>query len=194
MRSPIWLSHVAGALLCAVLPAGAQQAANSQPRQRHVITAEEIERLNAVEDAYQVVLRLRPEFLRAKPRAQLRSPGATEHPAGQPGGETASGSDAYSPQFDVERSGRATANADGPVGFATGARTVSGTAPMATPVEQGRDSVLVYIDHLAAGGPEELTTIPARDVQEIRWLRPADAQQRFGMRHRGTVIAVMLQH
>jgi hypothetical protein len=53
---------------------------------------------------------------------------------------------------------------------------------------------LVYIDDLAAGGPEELTTIPARDVQEIRWLRPADAQQRFGMRHRGTVIAVMLQH
>jgi len=153
-----------------------------------VITREEIEKAR-VEDAYQAVLRLRPEFLqrRGYPRVRVR-------PAGQPGGAAASGSDAYSPEFDVERSGRATVNADGPVGFATGARTAPGTAPTATPVEQGRDSVLVYIDDLAAGGPEELTTIPARDVQEIRWLRPADAQQRFGMRHRGTVIAVTLQH
>jgi hypothetical protein len=157
-------------------------------RTSDVITREEIEKAR-VEDAYQAVLRLRPEFLQRRGYPQVRV-----HPAGQPSGETASGSDGYSPQFDVERSGRATANADGSVGFATGARTASGTAPMATPVEQGRDSVLVYIDDLAAGGPEELTTIPARDVQEIRWLRPADAQQRFGMRQRGTVIAVTLQH
>jgi hypothetical protein len=157
-------------------------------RTSDVLTREEIEKAK-VEDAYQAVLRLRPEFLqrRGYPRVRVR-------PAGQPGREAASGSDAYSPEFDVERSGRATANADGPVGFATGAETSSGTAPMAMPVEQGRDSVLVYVDDLAAGGPEELTTIPARDVQEIRWLRPADAQQRFGMRHRGTVIAVTLQH
>lgn len=156
-------------------------------RTSDVLTREEIEKAK-VEDAYQAVLRLRPEFLqrRGYPRVRVR-------PSGQPSGEAASGSDAPSPEFDVERSGRATANADGPVGFATGAETSSGTAPLAMPVEQGRDSVLVYVDDLAAGGPEELTTIPARDVQEIRWLRPADAQQRFGMRHRGTVIAVTLQ-
>ena len=52
----------------------AQQAATQQPRQRNVITAEEIERLNSVEDAYQVVLRLRPEFLRVRARSQIRSP------------------------------------------------------------------------------------------------------------------------
>jgi hypothetical protein len=176
------------AALCGIGPGLLAAQSPRATRTSDVITREEIEKAR-VEDAYQAVLRLRPEFLQRRGYPRLRV-----HPAGQPGGEMASGSDAYSPQFDVDRSGRATANADGPVGFATGARTASGTAPMATPVEQGRDSVLVYIDDLAAGGPEELTTIPARDVQEIRWLRPADAQQRFGMRHRGTVIAVTLQH
>ena len=176
------------AALCGAAPGLLAAQSPRATRASDVLTREEIEKAK-VEDAYQAVLRLRPEFLqrRGYPRVRVR-------PAGQPSGEAASGSDAYSPEFDVERSGRATANADGPVGFATGAETSSGTAPMAMPVEQGRDSVLVYVDDLAAGGPEELTTIPARDVQEIRWLRPADAQQRFGIRHRGTVIAVTLQH
>jgi hypothetical protein len=182
------LTRLTLAALCGAAPGLLAAQSPRATRASDVLTREEIEKAK-VEDAYQAVLRLRPEFLqrRGYPRVRVR-------PAGPPIGEAASGSDAYSPEFDVERSGRATANADGLVGFATGAETSSETAPMAMPVEQGRDSVLVYVDDLAAGGPEELTTIPARDVQEIRWLRPADAQQRFGRRHRGTVIAVTLQH
>jgi hypothetical protein len=176
------------AAFCAAGPGSLAAQSHLATRTSDVITREEIEKAR-VEDAYQAVLRLRPEFLQRRGYPQVRV-----RLAGQPSGEVASGPDAYSPAFDVERSGRARANADGPVGFATGGETSSGIARMAVPVEQGPDSVLVYVDDLAAGGAEELTTIAARDVQEIRWLRPADAQQRFGMRHRGTVIAVTLQH
>jgi hypothetical protein len=65
---------VAGVLLSAALPVVAQQAAAPQSRQRNVITGEEIAALQGVEDAYQVVLRLRPEFLRIRARSQFRAP------------------------------------------------------------------------------------------------------------------------
>jgi hypothetical protein len=222
MRSPIWLSHVAGALLCAVLPAGAQQAANSQPRQRNVITAEEIERLNAVEDAYQVVLRLRPEFLRAKPRAQLRSPGATERQMPQDLGRSKVGPPSFSaraaatgaapnpdaPEFtNGQVSGRTTspggggANAPGVAAGGPGAAlgsSIRSNAPGAPngdaePFRTEDTGIAVYVGNVMYGGADELTRVLAANVREIRYLSPSEAQFRFGPRHDAGVIVVTLK-
>ena len=222
MRSPIWLSHVAGALLCVVLPAGAQQAANSQPRQRNVITAEEIERLNAVEDAYQVVLRLRPEFLRAKPRAQLRSPGATERQMPQDLGGSKVGPSSFSaraaatgaapnpdaPEFtNGQVSGRATAPGGGgasapgaagggpsaPIGSSIRSNAPGAPNGDAEPFRTEDTGITVYVGNVMYGGADELTRVLAANVLEIRYLSPSEAQFRFGPRHDAGVIVVTLK-
>ena len=222
MRSPSWLSHVAGALLCAVLPAGAQQAANSQPRQRNVITAAEIERLSAVEDAYQVVLRLRPELLRAKPRAQLRSPQATElqmpqdlgaSKMGPPGFNARAGATGAAPNPDAPEftngqvSGRATAPGGGgasapgaagggpsaPIGSSIRSNAPGAPTGDAEPFRTEDTGIAVYVGNVMYGGAEELTRVLAANIREIRYLSPSEAQFRFGPRHDAGVIVVTLK-
>jgi len=184
------LPVAAGVVLLVAAPAALPAQVQRAVRSSDVITREEIERAR-VDDAYQAVLRLRPEFLQRSghPRARVRSPGS------EPNAGNRRGSDPDASALDNERSGRSTGgDADGPVGFASEGPRVERSAGTATPVEQEPDTVLVYVGDAVAGGFEELTTIPAGDVQEIRWLRPADAQYRFGMRHSGAVILVTLQH
>src|SRR5512134_3012123 len=179
------------------LPAPALLSAQSQrlSRASDVITREEIERAR-LEDAYQVVLRLRPEFLHrtGHPRARSRMAGAppSDNIVANRSSQARS-ADPYAPEFDQERSGNGVGErADGSVGFAGGRASAGPSSIAATPVDGGRDTVLVYVGNAVAGGIEELTTIPASAVQEIRWLRPADAQFRFGSRHSGAVILVTL--
>jgi hypothetical protein len=184
------LPVAAGVVLLVADPAALLAQVQRAVRSSDVITRDEIERAR-VDDAYQAVLRLRPEFLQRSghPRARVRSPGS------EPTAGHRRGSDPDASALDTERSGRSTgAGADGPVGFAGAGPSVERSPGTATPVEQSPDTLLVYVGDAVAGGFEELATIPAADVQEIRWLRPADAQYRFGMRHSGAVILVTLQH
>ena len=209
---------VAGVLLSAGLPAVAQQAAAPQPRQRNVITAEEIAALQGVEDAYQVVLRLRPEFLRVRARSQFRAPipGPEEQdmglagrsstsptlsvaraPAG--GGGKAPNPDA--PEFTSGRSagtGGARSGASSRSGSATGGGSLTGGAPeekvgMMGPTYTEEGGIAVYVGNMMQGGVEELTRLLAADIQEIRYLSPTEAQFRFGPRHGAGVIMVTLK-
>ena len=50
----------------------------------------------------------------------------------------------------------------------------------------------IYVDNVPlAGGTRELRTVPAGDIQEIRYISPADATTRFGTGHAGGVIMVL---
>jgi len=80
----------AAAVLAGVVPVAGQQVSASANRDRRVITTEEIEQAQST-DAYQVVEKLRPEFLRRMSRPQTlgggdRGRGGTNRNPG--GGET----------------------------------------------------------------------------------------------------------
>jgi hypothetical protein len=219
-RSLVCPAVVAGVLLTGAIRAAAQQTATEQPRQRNVITAEEIERLTGVEDAYQVVLRLRPEFLRSRARPQLRAAMATERNTRQDlgapsisnrpsmsvtgtGGGQAPNPDA--PEFGNDRvSGRTAARGGG----SPSAGTTSGTRPVTTAVgmappgapdgeaepSRGEESpIAVYVGNMMFGGVEELTRVLAANVREIRYLNPSEAHFRFGPRYDAGVIMVTLK-
>jgi hypothetical protein len=47
----------------------------------------------------------------------------------------------------------------------------------------GNDGVVVYFNNLRLGGVEALTDFSTADIGEIRYLRPAQAQLRFGPGH-----------
>lgn len=192
------VSRVAAGLALGVLfalPATAQHTT----RKSDVITREEIEHAQ-VEDAYQVVLRLRPEFLQRADRPQPGT-GADEDPGGGSGvfgrGVTVGGvapaasrgSDPYSPEFDQGQSAAAGGPNEGSGGLAAPAgatpdRSVAAGAP--------RHRIVVYVGTTPIGGIEELTTLAASALKEIRYLRPSEAQFRFGPRHTGGAIVVTL--
>ena len=209
---------VAGVLLSAGLPAVAQQAATPQSRQRNVITADEIAALQGVEDAYQVVLRLRPEFLRVRARSQFRAP--VPDPMDQDLGRSGPASSAPSmsvaraptggggkapnpdaPEFTSGRSagaGGARPGASSRSGSATGGGSLTGGAPeekvgMMGPTYTEEGGIAVYVGNMMQGGVEELTRLLAADIQEIRYLSPTEAQFRFGPRHGAGVIMVTLR-
>jgi len=54
--------------------------------------------------------------------------------------------------------------------------------------------ILVYVDGARAGGVDELKSIPADQVQEIRWINARDATTRYGTDHGYGVIAVTTKH
>jgi len=49
---------------------------------------------------------------------------------------------------------------------------------------------VVYVDLFRAGGVEALRTLPASEVEEIRYLRAMDATTRFGTGHAGGALLV----
>lgn len=192
---------LAGLAMAGAMPLPAQQAS----RQRDVITREEIEPLQ-VEDAYQVVLRLRPEFLRRPTVARTTTQSVMAQDAGAPGagpgGRTVvtrvtrspQPPDPNAPEFDREgRSGRSTrtGGAGGDAAPAGGSDLAFGV--MGGPVLTQETSLAVYVGSVLFGGVEELTRLPARDVKEIRYLKPSEAQFRFGPRHGAGVIVVTLE-
>ncbi|MGH7629990.1 MAG: hypothetical protein ACREOF_11550, partial [Gemmatimonadales bacterium] len=119
------LVHVAlaGLAMAGAMPLPAQQAT----RQRDVITREEIEPLQ-VEDAYQVVLRLRPEFLRRPTGARTTTLSVMGPDAGDPGAGRGGASvvtrvtrgpqppDPNAPEFDREGRGGRPASRTGGAG------------------------------------------------------------------------------
>lgn len=54
--------------------------------------------------------------------------------------------------------------------------------------------ILVYVDGARAGGVDELKSIPADQVEEIRWINARDATTRYGTDHGYGVIAVTTKH
>jgi hypothetical protein len=191
------------------MPTAAQQAA--QPvRQRDVITREEIEAVQ-VEDAYQVVLRLRPEFLnrasRPQPSVGLSATSADPDEVGSHSGNSSSPSpggfvtatrrapDPDAPEFDREGASGRTAQAPaGGGGFAGSVTQGGGRAAqrMAAGLRSGaKTSVVVYVGSMLLGGIEELTTLPTVGLQEIRFLSPSEAQFKFGPRHGAAAVILV---
>ncbi|MGH7631464.1 MAG: hypothetical protein ACREOF_19170 [Gemmatimonadales bacterium] len=193
---------LAGLAMAGAMPLPAQQ----PNRQRDVITREEIEPLQ-VEDAYQVVLRLRPEFLRRPTGARATTLSVMAQDAGDAGAGRGGASvvtrvtrspqppDPNAPEFNREgTSGRSTSRAGGAGGDATPAGGSDlGVGVMGGPVLTQETSLAVYVGSVLFGGVEELTRLPARDVKEIRYLKPSEAQFRFGPRHGAGVIVVTLE-
>jgi hypothetical protein len=54
------------------------------------------------------------------------------------------------------------------------------------------DPIVVYVDGVRRGGTPELARIPAEQVLRIRYVRPSDAQTRYGLDHGSGVIEVEL--
>ena len=54
----------------------------------------------------------------------------------------------------------------------------------------GSDLPVVYVNGLRSGSVEQLHTIPAQDVQTIRFISASDATTRYGTGHTGGVIEV----
>jgi hypothetical protein len=198
-------------------PTAAQQTA--QPaRQRDVITQQEIEAVH-VEDAYQVVLRLRPEFLNRASRSptSLGLSATNSVPSDDPeevGGHfdatsspspagfvtaTRQAPDPDAPEFNRDGSQGASGRAArAPAGGAiAGSAARGGARPaqrMGADWRRGtKSSVVVYVGSMLLGGIEELTTLRAVDLQEIRFLSASEAEFKFGPRHGAAVILVTLK-
>lgn len=211
------------AMVCFALPAGgpmraaAQQTAQELSR-RDVITRQEIEGVQ-VEDAYQVVLRLRPEFLNRASRAQP-SLGLSRQPTSSATNEdpdevgrtfdatsspsaggfvtaTRRAPDPDAPEFNREgskgASGRTAQAPAGGGGFAGSVAQGAGrpAQPRGGMRSGASSSVVVYVGNMLLGGVEELTTLPAVSLQEIRLLSPSEAQFKFGPRHGAAAVILV---
>jgi hypothetical protein len=66
-------------------------------------------------------------------------------------------------------------------------RSRAGGASQANP--EG-EAIAVYVDGVKVGGPEQLTSVTALNVKEIRFINAADATTRFGTGHPSGAIMV----
>ncbi len=167
----------AAAVLAGALAAQAQQVSEKSNRDRKVITTEEIEAAQ-VSTAYQVVERVRPEFLRRMSRPQA------------PGGLVVARGGASA------RGGSPTAAGGG--GLGGGARGASGQSQddateqlLETPQQR---TAAVFVDGTEMGGVEELQRIQSNLVEEIRYLNGPDAGAKYGPRFSAGVIEVKLRN
>lgn len=165
----------AAAVLAGVVPVAGQQVSASANRDRRVITTEEIEKAQST-DAYQVVEKLRPEFLRRMSRPQTLGGGVR----GQGGS--------------VSRGGGGTG---GGMGGGTGGGAGGGGDPPSDPgysqPEPARTAA-VFVDGTEMGGVEELQRLQSNIVEEIRYLSGSDAQTKYGPRFSAGVIEVKLKN
>jgi hypothetical protein len=154
-----------GALLLVLpCPATGQQAAAEASRD--VITAQEIVAAQ-VNNAFDAVERLRPDFLRRSERPQTiygrtRAGTAATSTAPENATERALSRDRSGLENDI----------DGPSG----------------PLKIG-----VFVDGSPLGDARSLKRIPAGEVQQIRFLSATDAQQRYGSGYSAGVIEVTLR-
>lgn len=49
--------------------------------------------------------------------------------------------------------------------------------------QSGTADMVVYVDGVRLGGPQQLVSVAAMNVKEIRWLSASDATTRFGTGH-----------
>ena len=166
----------AAAVLAGVVPVAGQQVSASANRDRRVITTEEIEQAQST-DAYQVVEKLRPEFLRRMSRPQTlgggdRGRGGTVSRGGGGGGGMGGGA--------------------GGTGGGTGANETQPDPGYSQP-EPARTAA-VFVDGTEMGGVEELQRLQSNIVEEIRYLSGSDAQTKYGPRFSAGVIEVKLKN
>ena len=166
----------AAAVLAGVVPVAGQQVSASANRDRRVITTEEIEQAQST-DAYQVVEKLRPEFLRRMSRPQTlgggdRGRGGTNRNPGGGGGGTGGGT--------------------GTTGGGTGGETMQPDPGFSQP--DPPRTAAVFVDGTEMGGVEELQRLQSNLVEEIRYLSGSDAQTKYGPRFSAGVIEVKLKN
>jgi len=179
------LGLLAVAMLIGVVPTGGQQVSTPAKRDRRVITAEEIEQAQEM-NAFDVVQKLRPEFLRRlSDVSTLR--GAGGRAIG--GGGTATGAGGTA----TGAGGTATGAGGQTYGGAGGSGAMGQPYP-GTHEPDARPTGGVFVDGTEMGGGiDELRQIPASTVEEIRYISPSDVDMRYGSRFPNGVIAVKLK-
>jgi hypothetical protein len=169
------LGLLAVATLIGVVPAGGQQTSSPAKRNRKIITAEEIEQAKET-NAFEVVQKLRPEFLRRMAQRPTLGAGGT---AAGAGGRT----------YGASPSGGAAAGGGGGGG---------GESPLPAPdggysQPDPQPTAAVFVDGTEMGGLDELRQIPTNTIEEIRYLAGSDAGMRYGPRFPAGVIEVTLK-
>ena len=171
-RSPCLLAVV---MLIGVVPAGGQQVSKPATRDRRVITLEEIEQAQET-NAFEIVQKLRPEFLRRM----------SEH-HNFTGGTAGSGV-----------GGRANAGGAGDSTSGTAVGRAAGNDAMGQQFsgdnrEDARPEGGVFVEGTEIGGIDELRQIPASTVEWIRYISASDVDMRYGQRFPNGVIEVKLK-
>jgi hypothetical protein len=164
------LGLLAVAMLIGVVPAGGQQVSTPAKRDRRVITAEEIEQAQEM-NAFDVVQKLRPEFLRRV--SEVSTLGAGGRAIGGGATATGAGGQTYGGAGGSGAMGQPYPGSHEPDPRPTGGVFVDGT-------EMG-------------GGIDELRQIPASTVEEIRYISASDVDMRYGSRFPNGVIEVTLK-
>ncbi len=171
--SPV-LGLAAVAVLVSVLPSAAQQVTTSANRDRRLITAEEIHDANT-SDTYQVVERLRPEFLLRMSHAQTLGGGGRASGVGQGGMSRGAGAGGGG-------------GGGGGMGGTQGQQQDQGFSQQEPP-----PTAAVFVDGTQMGGVEELKLLQSSLVEEIRYLSGSEAQTKYGPRFPSGVIEVKLK-
>src|SRR5712692_885604 len=180
MATSTVLGLAAVAVLVSVLPSAAQQVTTSANRDRRLITAEEIHDANT-SDTYQVVEKLRPEFLLRMSHAQTLGGGGRGSGVGQGGMSRGAGA------------------GGGGGGAGGGAGGNSGMGGQGQQQDQGfgqqdpAPTTAVFVDGTQMGGVEELKLLQSSLVEEIRYLSGSEAQTKYGPRFPSGVIEVKLK-
>ena len=159
------LAVTAAVALAGALTAQAQQVSEKKaPRNPKLITTEDVEAARS-NNAYQVVEKLHPEWLRRVSHVQTLGGGRPTMPSSR-GGD--GGSDAG-----------ATAAIPSDENYIQPNQEVRQTA--------------VFVDGTDMGGIEELAQVQSNMIQEIRFLNSSDAGAKYGPRYPAGVIEVMLK-
>jgi hypothetical protein len=178
------LGSLAVAMLIGVVPVGGQQVSTPAKRDRRVITAEEIEQAQEM-NAFDVVQKLRPEFLRRM--SQVSTLGAGGRAIGAGGAATGVGGTA------TGGGGTATGGGGQTYGGAGGSGAMGQPYPGSHEPDP-RPTGGVFVDGTEMGGGiDELRQIPASTVEEIRYISASDVDMRYGPRFPNGVIEVTLR-
>jgi len=164
------------AMLIGVASADGQQVSAKPTRDRRVITLDEIEHAQET-NAFEIVQKLRPEFLRRMSQHHNFSGGTAGAGVG----------------------GRANAGGAGDSTSGTGAGRAAGNDAMGQQFsgdnrEDARPEGGVFVEGTEIGGIDELRQISASTVEEIRYISASDVNMRYGQRFPNGVIEVKLKH
>ncbi len=193
MRISRWTSLALAAVVAAVLvtPVSAQEVeikpAAKVKRDKYVLTAEEIAERPDIANAYDAVKLLRPNFLkptRAKGGMSAGSGGASRpkidyQSTGGDGGSS-SGSSAGSTPDPYKPSGTE------PGGGAGGSSPYGGSSGGAS----NSLMAVMYLDDVKRGDVDEMKSVLAADIVEIRYMGGTEASGRYGAGHEGGAILV----
>ncbi|HEY8105584.1 MAG TPA: hypothetical protein VIE46_05710 [Gemmatimonadales bacterium] len=168
------------AVLIGGVPADAQQVSTPAKRDRRVITMEEIEQAQET-NAYEVVQKLRPEFLHRMTQRSTIGVGGTA---------TFSGGPALGPGGAGGGAGGGGTTSGGVSGGAAGGVTGQ---PSGNNQPDPRPEGGVFVDGTEMGGLDELKQIPASTIEEIRYISASDVGMRYGSRFPNGVIDIKLK-